>query len=193
MSEQGGFRQDAEPGARAGTGRAYPRRLIAESARLLDVQYRLWRRDLADPEQPLLEYGFRVSSDQLGVDGKACRYDTSDGQATILLADAIVHGGPEGGHAVAVDRKTLDLSTAWIHEWSPAARFSRGLPPDADRLVPRLISWIGGYEQWVLDTRGEAERVTVTRAWGLEGSLPSRWWRLAAEWRAVLSSSPLAG
>lgn len=175
----------------AGPG-AYPRRLVASSARLLDVQYRLWQRDLRDPEQPLIEYGFRLSPDSSGIDGKACRYDSSDGQAIVILDRLLLHGRP-GGHAVAVDRRALTISTAWIHEWSPVARLVAGAPAEADILVPRLISWIGGYEQWVLDSWGEGSRPELTRTLGIEEDLPVLWWRLAAEWRATLATAPLAG
>lgn len=171
----------------------YPRRLIAASARLLDVQYRLWHRDLKDPEPPLVEYGFRVSRDSAGIDGRACRYDASDGTATIILGATLVHGHP-GGRAVAVDRRALTIFTAWIDEWSPAARIAGGAPADANALVPRLVSWIGGYEQWVLDTgRGEGSRPEIASAFGVEDELPGLWWRLAAGWRTALTKAPLSG
>jgi len=169
----------------------YPRRLIAASARLLDIQYGLWERDLRDPEQPLSEYGFRLSPDRAGIDGRACRYDSSDGLATIILESMLVHGRP-GGQAVGVDRRTLTISTAWIHEWSPSARLVRGTPAQADLLVPRLISWIGGYEQWVLDSCADTRRRAAVRQMHLDDELPALWWRLATEWRAALATTPLA-
>lgn len=190
MDERSGREHDGKGRFARETGQ-YTRRLIAASARLLDVQYRLWRRDLRDPEQPLIEYGFRLSPDPAGINGRACRYDTSDGQATVILADMLVHGRA-GGHAVAVERRSLTIATAWLHEWSPVARVVRGAPPEADTLVPRLISWIGGYEQWVLDSWGETSRPDLLRSLGFEDDLPSRWWRLAAEWRAELTAAPLA-
>lgn len=168
----------------------YPRRLIAVSARLLEAQYRLWVNDLRDPGQPLIEYGFRLSPDQSGIDGHRCRFDASDGHATILLAETILHGRP-GEPAVAVDRRNLTISTCGIHDWRPGPSIVQGAPARADSLVPRLISWIGGYEQWVLDTRGDARRHELLQALGIERNLPSLWWQLAAEWRATLARLPL--
>ena len=177
--------------APTGSG-AYPRRLVAASARLLDIEYRLWRRDLKDPEQPLIEYGFRLSPDPAGIDGRACRYDSSDGQATIILQDLLIHGRA-GGHAVAIDRTALTISTAWIHDWSPVARIVPGPATQADTLVPRLVSWIGGYEQWVLDSGNEGGRGELAGTLGLGGDLPSLWWRLAADWRAALVTKSFSG
>lgn len=167
------------------------RRLVASSARLLELQYRLWMWDLRDLEQPMIEYGFRLSPDSTGIEGRACRYDASDGQATVLLGDTLLHGRP-GGDAIAVDRRSLTISTARIHEWMPSARIVRGEPVRANALIPRLISWIGGYEQWVLDTRGDVPRRELARDIGLDGELPTRWWSLAAEWRAMLARGPKA-
>lgn len=180
-----------QPRSASSLGEGSRRRLIAVSARLLDLQYRLWLRDLRDPEQPMIEYGFRLSPASTGIDGRACRYDAADGQATVLLDKMLLHGRP-GGDAIAVDRRSLTISPARIHEWTPSAQFVRGTAVAADVLVPRLISWIGGYEQWVLDTRGDVPRRELARDIGLDGELPTRWWSLAAEWRAMLAHGPKA-
>lgn len=172
------------------SGRTVPRRLISVSARLLTTQYHLWSRDLKDPEQPLIEYGFRLSADPAGIDGRACRYDAVDGLATILLEQTIVHGRPDG-NAVAIDRRTLGLATAWIHAWAPVARIERGAPRDAGKLVPGLISWIGGYEQWIFDSWGEGRRSAWVETQGLGGELPGLWWKLAAQWRVALGTGVL--
>jgi hypothetical protein len=169
----------------------YSRRLVASSVRLLEIQYCLWERDLRDPEQPLTEYGFRLSAYPAGLAGHACRYDALEGQATILLGDMILHGRTDG-NAVAIHRRTLGISTARIHTWSSVARLVRGAPTEANTLVPRLISWIGGYEQWMLDSRGEDARSALVGSFGLERDLPALWWSLASEWRAALSEAPLS-
>lgn len=161
------------------------RKLVSASTRLLDVQYRLWERDLSVPELPLQKYGFRVSRDDGGIKGLSCRYDAADGIVTIIRKDKLLHGRPniEG---VAIDRRTLRVSTVIIHDWSALGRISYGAPTDAATSIPRLISWIGGYEQWIEDCGRQDERSYFAESLGIEGSLSARWWSLAADWRAAL-------
>ncbi len=158
-------------------------RLTESGAALIRAQYRLWEHDLADPRQPMLDYGFQLFPDVTGVRGRICRFESSDGVVTIIRNNSIAHG-----HA---DRPAIELERATFHQHTVEIRdftitHSPGVAPREAELLPHLLAWIGSYEQWIADRYGDGERHSLVGLAGNPTDHPSRWWDLASKWRAAL-------
>ena len=170
---------------------AIPRFILKDAALGLAQQMVWWGHDVRHPAgNALVRYGLKRTP-SLGLSGTSCY--------SVLWQDGLVelHGAvaswtaPAGGNGCIYHRdlRRIDL---WRGENAPipGQDFGESGPTDERwQALQPLLTWLIGYEEWVLETLGPGWRAGCARAlkklpmgkpW-LPPSKALQWWRLAIQ------------